>query len=79
MEYFLLLNYLLKLNKFFSTETVTWSGVLTCSSSPGVYTGVGVYSNPSLASPLTDLAPITSIINWAASPPASTDTCKGFR
>ena len=69
----------LKLNKFFSTETVTWSGVLTCSSSPGVYTGVGVYSNPSLASPLTDLAPITSIINWAASPPASTDTCKGFR
>ena len=64
-----------------SGERLSWSGVLTCSSSsnPGLYYGVAVYSSSTTANPFTNLASFTALISSSNPVPPLSDHCKGFR
>ena len=62
-------------------EVVFWSGVLVCesSASPSVYQAVAVYSSPTIAAPLTDLAGLQSLLTRPGQAPVITEQCQGFR
>ena len=64
-----------------SGERLSWSGVLTCSSSsnPGLYYGVAVYSSSTTANPFTNLASFTALISSSNPVPPLSDHCQGFR
>ena len=62
-------------------EVLLWSGVLVCesSASPSLYQAVAVYSSPTRAAPLTDLAGLLGLLTTPGPAPVLTEHCQGFR